>query len=223
MEQMRYNPSDSEKMVWILDEFHQQTKQAQEAFLKPLEDTPSHVYFFLCTTDPNKLITPLRTRCSSIALKPLSEEKMRYLLKRTARAEKKKIPESVLERIIEMANGGSRKALKLLGKVLYLEDEKEQLEVLREDDAGDAPETIELCRTLSNSKSTWKDIAPLLKAMDWSDAEKIRYAILGYATAILLSGKTTPRAVGMLEYFSESTYTSGKAGIVLGCLQLTAD
>jgi len=220
MEQMRYNPSDGEAVVYILDEMHMQTAAAMNALLKPLEDTPSHVYFFLCTTDPNKLIAPLRSRCSSVALKPLNEDQMMFLLKRTARAEKRKIGADILERIVEMSNGGSRKALKLLGKVLFLEDEADQKDALRVDDASDTPETIELCRALMNEKSRWKDIAPLIKAMDWSDSEKVRYAIMGYASATLLSGRVVPRAVGMLECFSENTFYTGKNGIVLGCLQL---
>lgn len=223
MEQMRYNPSDGENLVWIIDEVHKTTNDWQNAMLKATEDTPDHVYFFLCTTDPNKLIAPLRSRCSAIALKPLSAEKMTYLLKRTARAEKRKVGEDVLERIVEQADGGSRKALKLLGKVLFLEDEKEQKEALQYDDASDAPETIELCRALLDNKTRWKDIAPLLKNMDWSDPEKIRYAVMGYATAVLLSGKMMPRAVGMLECFIEPTYSTGKNGIVLACLNLLSD
>ena len=84
MEQMRYNPSDGDAIVWILDEMHQITSAGQNALLKALEDTPEHCYFFLCTTDPQKLIAPLKTRCSIINVKPLTNEEMTYLLKRTA-------------------------------------------------------------------------------------------------------------------------------------------
>jgi len=176
IEQIRYNPSDGESLVWIIDGCHKTTSDWQNAMLKATEDTPSHVYFFLCTTEPNKLIQPLRSRCSVVTLKPLSDERMTYLLKRTASAEKKKVPDAVLERIVEMADGGSCKALKLLGKVLFLEGgEDEQLEALRDDDASDAPETIELCRALMNEKTRWRDIAPLLREMDWGDTERVRY------------------------------------------------
>ena len=40
--------------IWLMDEAHQLTSDAQSAFLKLLEDTPSHVYFMLATTDPQK-------------------------------------------------------------------------------------------------------------------------------------------------------------------------
>ena len=63
MEQMRFNPSDGDALVWILDEVHMISSAGPNAFLKALEDTPSHCYFFLCTTNPEKLISPLKTRC----------------------------------------------------------------------------------------------------------------------------------------------------------------
>ena len=113
MEQMRYTPTDGDALVWIFDECHQWLNPVQNAFLKALEDTPSHVYFCLCTTDPQKLIKPLVSRCSVINVKPLSDEEMTFLLKRTARAEKIKLDNQVYNRICELANGGSRKALKL--------------------------------------------------------------------------------------------------------------
>ena len=129
MEQMRYNPSDGDAIVWILDEMHQITSAGQNALLKALEDTPEHCYFFLCTTDPQKLIAPLKTRCSIINVKPLTNEEMTYLLKRTARSEKIKLGNEVYERICEIAQGGSRKGLKLLAKVIYLDSDEERLEV----------------------------------------------------------------------------------------------
>lgn len=51
----------------------------------------------------------------------------------------------VSEKICELAQGGSRKALKLLNKVIYLEDEEEMLEVLKNENTTDTSESIELC------------------------------------------------------------------------------
>jgi DNA polymerase-3 subunit gamma/tau len=222
MEKMRYNPSDGESMVYILDEFHQQTRQAQEAFLKPLEDTPSHVYFFICTTNPEKLIAPLKSRCSLIAMKPLRPEEMEYLLIRTAEAEKIEISENVIARIIEMADGGSRKALKLLGKVLYLETDKERVKALR--DAGtddEAKETIDFCRALLKADFQWAGLMGIVEKLDLTEPESIRRAVLGYMTAVLKNQpKFNKHAALVLDCFSNNTYDTGKAGIILACADL---
>jgi DNA polymerase III gamma/tau subunit len=214
MEQMRYNPSDGESIVYILDEFHQQTKPAQEAFLKPLEETPSHVYFFICTTNPEKLITPLKSRCSLIVMKPLKPDEMEHLITRTAESEGVDISDNVVGRIIECANGGSRKALKLLGKVLYLDNDKERLRALRDvTDEDVSKETIDFCRALYSGKK-WNVIVDLLKQMDLTEPESIRYAVLGYGNAILMKGMNST-ALKIMEAFSVDTYTTGKFGITL--------
>ena len=214
MEQMRYNPSDGDSMVWILDEFHQQTRAAQEAFLKPLEDTPSHVYFFICTTNPEKLIAPLKSRCSIVNMKPLRDEQMELLLNRTMKAEKKQVSEDVVARIIELAGGGSRKALKLLGKVLFLDNDKDRLRALRDGNEDEAKETIDFCRALVSGKSNWSTMTALMKKMDLTEPESIRYAVLGYCNAILMN-KLDARILRIMEAFSSDTYTTGKFGLTI--------
>lgn len=218
-EQMRYNPSDGDALVWIFDECHQWLAPVQNAFLKALEDTPEHVYFFLCTTDPQKLITPLKTRCSIINVTPLTDDEMTYLLKRTARAEGIKMGSEVYERICELAQGGSRKGLKLLSKVLYLESDEERMEVLKLGDASDNPETIELCRALLQKGCTWSKLAFLLKTLDLSEPERVRQAVMGYMNSVLLNGKDTLEAVSAMQAFSNAdTYKNGKFGITVACL-----
>lgn len=218
-EQMRYNPSDGEALVWIFDECHQWLAPVQNAFLKALEDTPEHVYFFLCTTDPQKLIAPLKTRCSIINVKPLTNDEMTYLLKRTARAEQRKMGSEVYEKICEIAQGGSRKGLKLLSKVLYLESDEERLEVLKMGDASDNPETIELCRALLQKGCTWSKLAFLLKALDLSEPERVRQAVMGYMNSVLLNGKASVEAVSAMQAFSSAdTYRNGKFAISVACL-----
>ena len=221
MEKMRYNPSDGESMVWILDEFHQQTRPAQEAFLKPLEETPSHVYFFICTTNPEKLIAPLKSRCSLVVMKPLLPEEMEHLIIRTIEAENKntfvdpvEISENVIGRIVETANGSGRKALKLLGKVLYLDNDKERLKALRDvSNEDEAKETIDFCRALYSGKN-WSTVAGLLQKMDLTEPESIRYAVLGYGNSILMKGMNNS-ALKVMEAFSMDTYTTGKFGLTI--------
>lgn len=218
MEQMRFNPSDGDSLVWILDEMHMITSAGQNALLKALEDTPSHCYFFLCTTDPQKLIAPLKTRCSIINVKPLSNEEMIYLLKRTARSEKLKVGSEVYEKICELAEGGCRKGLKLLSKVLYLDSDEERLEVL-ESDVSENKEIIELSRALVSGKANWSTITKLLKNIDMSEPEKVRQAVMGYMNSVLLSGKMNSNAIAAIQAFSSAdTYKNGKNAIMVACL-----
>lgn len=194
---------------------HQWLAPVQNAFLKALEDTPQHVYFFLCTTDPQKLIAPLKTRCSIINVKPLTNDEMTYLLKRTARAEKIKIGNEVYERICEIAQGGSRKGLKLLAKVIYLDSDEERLEVLKAGEDNETAESLELCRALCK-KTGLKALLGLLKNVDTSDPEKVRQGVMGYMNSCLLKGVVTNEIVATLQAFSSAdTYRNGKVALTV--------
>lgn len=218
MEQMRYLPSTGKANVWILDEIHQQTNASQNALLKPLEDTPDHCYFFLCTTDPQKLIKPLVSRCSVVTMQPLSDSEMAFLLKRTAKSEGRKITKEVGEKIIEIAQGGSRKALKTLSKVLYLDDVEEQLEVLKKETVSDDTDTKELCQACMRNTSL-NNLFSILKKIDTSEPERVRQAVMGYMNAVILNGKISSEIVATLQAFgSADTYRNGKSALTIALL-----
>ena len=217
-EKSRFNPSDGDSIFFILDEVHMMTNAAQNAFLKLLEDTPDHVYFALCTTDPQKLIAPLKSRCSIINVTPLKDDEMKYLLKRTSRSEGKKISPEVCDKIIELAQGGSRKALKLLAKVIYLDDEDERLAILEKENVSESQESIELCRALLKGSSL-ATLTSILKSMDTTEAEKIRQGVMGYMNAVILNGKPPVQAVAALQAFSNAdTYRNGKFSLTVAIL-----
>lgn len=219
MEQMRYTPTDGDALVWIFDECHQWLAPVQNAFLKALEDTPDHVYFFLCTTDPQKLIKPLVTRCSVVRVSPLSDDEMTFLLKRTARAEKIKVSNEVCGRICEIAQGGGRKGLKLLGKVLHLDSDEERFEALKADDASDSPETIELCRLLAGKGANLAKVTRLLKSIDLSEPERVRQAVMGYMNSCLLNGRDSLEVVSAMQAFSNAdTYRNGRFAVTVAIL-----
>lgn len=211
----RFVPIGSAVKVYIIDEVHMLTSQAQNAFLKETEDTPSHVHYFLCTTNPEKLIAPLRGRCMEHQLSVLAGEEMKSLLKFVVKQEKEEVDKKVYNAIISNSEGHPRNALNILQKVLSV-PEKNRLEIAKQFKILEN-QSIELARAILNRKP-WKEVQNILKELKTQDAEGIRRVILGYCTTVLLGNDwkgSHQRAATMLEEFSEPTYNSGFAQIVL--------
>jgi len=211
--QSQYMPLAGDSRAWILDECHKLSNDAQNALLKLLEDTPEHVYFFLCTTEPHKLIPTIKGRCSIHEVKPLDELPMVKLLKRISRAEGKKIDKKILIQIAEDSFGHPRNAINILEKVLVV-DEDRQMSVAKKA-AEEQSESIELCRALLRHAS-WKEIATILKGLKDQDPEGVRRHVLGYCTTVLL-GKRNDIAAAIMEEFIEPFYNTGYAGLVYAC------
>ena len=132
MEEIRYVPLDGNKVMYILDEMHQQTNASQNAMLKMLEECPSWCIFALVTTNPEKLLDAIKTRCSRIQVKPLDHNTMFGLLRKVAHKEQVTVSLDVLHKIADLSEGSSRKGLKLLGQVLYLGTDEERMKYLEE-------------------------------------------------------------------------------------------
>lgn len=217
IEQMRFTPMHGTSRIYILDEFHQTTAAAQNAFLKPLEDTPDHVYFFICTTNPEKVIKPIHTRCVSFHFPSLSSSELVKVLRRVNKLEGLGIEADVLLAIAENADGSPRKAINILEKVSKV-DPEDQLKAAEEAAFGeDSAEIRELCKAILSNKG-WKPVAEVLKNLDMKEPENIRYAVMGYMNAVLLNSGNK-RAALALEFFSNPTYNTGKNGITLAAYQ----
>ena len=201
--------------VYVIDECHKLTNDAQNAFLKKLEDTPPHVYFVLCTTEPGKLIKAIQNRCTQLQVKTLDVKQTKRLLKRVVKAEKDQVDDSLLEMIAEQSQGHARQALKLLQNVLAVSEE--QREGILNQFIEESGQVSELCRALLDSRSNWSMISNILKSIKEIDPETIRRQALGYFQAVLLSGKTNGRAIVAMELFLEPTYNSGFPQIVYAC------
>ena len=203
-----------ESRIWLIDEAHKLSNDAQNAMLKMLEDTPDHAYFILCTTDPGKLLKTLITRGAEIRLGALSDEAMKKVLANVLEKEDKEVSTKVWRKIVELAEGSARKALVLLHQVLDLEDEEDQIDALEK--TTTSKQSIELARALLNGKP-WAEVAPIIKGLD-DEPESIRHLVLGYATSVVLGGgKMAPNAVRMLECFRDNFFDSKRAGLVLAC------
>lgn len=211
--QMQYMPLEGKSRVWLIDECHKLTNDAQNAFLKRLEDTPPHVYFILATTEPQKLIEPLRGRCTVLTVRTLTDDEMLRLLRRVVKAEKETLEKSIYTQIIQDAQGHPRNALTVLEVVLNT-DEEHRLAVAKKT-AEQQSQVIELCRALLGKKS-WKAISTILKGLKDQDAESIRRQVLGYCQSVLLNGDNNQAALVMSE-FIEPFYNTGFPGLTFAC------
>ena len=101
--------------MYCIDEAHKMSPDAMNALLKPLENTPSHVYFVLCTTDPQKIIKTIQTRCTQYKLTDLTDVQMIDAISDVIDKEgMKSLPEKVLDKVLEVADGSARRAIVLL-------------------------------------------------------------------------------------------------------------
>lgn len=201
--------------IWLLDEVHQLSKDGQNAALKILEDTPKHVYFFLCTTEPQKLIKTIRTRCTDMPVYDLTYKELERLVKRVVRKEKKSLCEEVMDEIISSAQGSARTALVLLDKVLWLNEEQQLKAVALASEENN--DVMALSRALFQGDD-WRKIAGILRNLT-AEPETIRYNVLGYARAVLLKGNND-RAYTMILAFADNFYDSKKAGVIGACYEV---
>jgi len=141
-----------------------------------LEDTPSHFDFILATTDPQKLIKTILTRCTEFRMRELAPDSLKTLLQSVAEKEGIQLSEDAEEKIIESAGGSARLALVLLAKLEGITDAQEQCDAI-EKGTGNA-ETIALCRALLAGAS-WPELAKIVRTLE-AEPESVRWAVLGY-------------------------------------------
>ena len=208
------------KRAWVLDEVHKLTGDAQTALLKILEDPPDHVWFFLCTTDPAKLLKTIHTRCTEIRLGALPQDKIVKLLIDSIGRVKPEFESTgnVIEKIAESADGSARKALVLLQQVMGLEGEEAQLDAVEKADSR--KQAIDLCRLMMKSGAKWDEIRWVIEKID-EEPETVRRIILGYASSVLLhGGKMSSKAAAILGTFRDHWYDCGRAGLVMSCWEV---
>ena len=204
-EQLRYIPLGNEKTVYILDECHSITPAAQEAMLKMLESCPSWCYFFLCTTNPEKLLKTIRDqRCPQIIMKPLDDATMLKQLRIITHKEGATIDIEILKQIVSMSEGSSRDALQKLNGIIYLENDDKRRQWLKEKEFGEENEDIfNLCRALIANKGWNAYMECIEKAKDdlKANPEGVRFMLMSYARTCLKK-ELNIRAAAMLKAFS---------------------
>ena len=113
MEQTRIPPQVGKYRVFIIDEVHMLSAAAFNAFLKTLEEPPSHVIFILATTEKHKILPTILSRCQIYDFERMSVANTIAHLKMVAEKEGVKYEEPALAVIAEKADGGMRDALSI--------------------------------------------------------------------------------------------------------------
>lgn len=211
-------PIDGPVRVWIMDEIANATKQAQEAILKTLEEPPKYAYFFLCTTDPQKLKPTIRSRCTPISVSPLNEKQTIRFLKGVCQKEEIEVPNKVLREIYNASLGHPRDSLSILETIIGLDPE--EMEGVALEEATKRNEAIELCRAIWAKKS-WKEVAALIKTIE-EEPETVRRIACGYFTTILLSGNPIA-AVAMEPFEKKPFYDTPKASLSMAAFAALTD
>lgn len=203
--------------VYVIDEAHKLTNDAQNALLKPLEEPPDHVYIFLCTTEPTKLIKTVVNRCTEIKVNPLWDREMVRLISQICDKEGIKLPEEAILKLEEVSEGAARKALVILDQVKDL-DKEDMLEAIQKSESK--RQAIELARLLMRfkPKPTWKEVAALVKQIE-DDSEGIRRMVMAYCSTVCLGGgPLAARAALVMNSFRDPFYEYGnKPLLVLAC------
>jgi DNA polymerase-3 subunit gamma/tau len=116
-ERVVLQPVEGRYKVYILDEAHQLTDAAFNALLKLIEEPPPHLVFVFCTTELQKMLPTVRSRCQTFVLsRPRLPELVRYL-KSVAEGEGIEVPEAALALVARSARGSFRDAVSTLDQL----------------------------------------------------------------------------------------------------------
>ena len=128
IDQVPYAPIVGKYKVYIIDEVHMLSSSAFNALLKTLEEPPAHVVFILATTDPQKIIPTVLSRCQRYNFSKISNLNMKKKMIEILNKENLKYEEKALDEVAVLAEGGMRDALSILEQVLSYNNEGVYLE-----------------------------------------------------------------------------------------------
>ena len=119
---VQYAPTRGRYKVYIIDEVHMLSPAAFNALLKTLEEPPAHVVFILCTTDPQKILETILSRCQRFDFHRISMEDIEGRLRYVCEQEGFECDEEALQIVARHARGGMRDALSTLEQLSVFGD-----------------------------------------------------------------------------------------------------
>ena len=118
LEKVKIPPQIGKYKVYIIDEVHMLTKEAENAFLKTLEEPPSHIVFILATTEKNKILPTILSRCQIYDFKKISDQDSKNYIEEIIKSEGYKYEPKAISIIAKKAFGSLRDSLTILDRVI---------------------------------------------------------------------------------------------------------
>ena len=118
IDKIKYAPVSGKYKVYIIDEVHMMSTSAFNALLKTLEEPPAHVVFILATTDPQKVLPTIISRCQRFDFTSISKQDIIEHLRNVLKNEGITYDEDVLPLIASLSDGGMRDALGILDQTI---------------------------------------------------------------------------------------------------------
>ena len=187
----RLAPTMGNYKIFILDEAHMLTTQAQTSLIKITEEPPPAVKFIFCTTDPQKILRAIQTRCQIFSMQKLSNNDLFDILSDVCHNENLEFENSALQIIIKEADGSARTALSILEQLSVLgfiseDNVRELLNKSAKNVAYDLANSIcnmnrsEACRIIQASQMEGRNIANLILETSVIFQEAFKYVCLKY-------------------------------------------
>ena len=118
IEKVRIPPQIGKYKVYIIDEVHMLSKQAENAFLKTLEEPPAHIVFILATTEKNKILPTILSRCQIYDFNRIKEIEICKALIKICKKEGFKFDDEAISIISRKSDGSLRDSLTILDRVV---------------------------------------------------------------------------------------------------------
>ena len=167
IEKVRIPPQKGKYKVYIIDEVHMLSKHAENAFLKTLEEPPPYVVFILATTEKNKILPTIISRCQIYDFNRIKEDEIVEYLNQICEKENIEFELPALNLIAKKSDGSMRDSLTILDRVvnysnnkiliketsilLNVIDDDKYLEIVQKTQNGNLVNAIEIFNELSDS------------------------------------------------------------------------
>jgi DNA polymerase-3 subunit gamma/tau len=149
-DECQFSPTSCPFKVFIIDEVHQLTKDAFNALLKTLEEPPPWVKFILATTEADKVLPTITSRCQRLEFHPISEEVIAAQLARIVKADGVTADQHALTAIARLAAGGMRDSQSILDQVISFSGKQiTEADVLSIYGLASAQQVADLCQGIS--------------------------------------------------------------------------
>jgi DNA polymerase-3 subunit gamma/tau len=216
-DECQFSPANCPFKVFIIDEVHQLSKDAFNALLKTLEEPPPWVKFILATTEADKILPTITSRCQRLEFHPISEEVIAAQLTRIVKADGVIADNEALKAIARLANGGMRDSQSILDQIISFSGKKiVEADVLSIYGLASAQQITDLSRAISTGDG--KAVLALCDAFHTEGRDlmrvladlqiRVRTAVLdsvksGGASAQLGGSLATEQLVRLLECLQE--------------------